>query len=1000
MLNAALLVSLLWVGSADAGPVARVRAHALMVGPDEVAWSERRERRDRRAVALAERGWTSPHPQQARAHLRLGYLLDDQGALEDALAHIEAALAIADALPAADWRLQLEVMGFGVEMLLAVNELERALALSERRLAVAAARREEAPGEYALAVHDRGLMLLEAGRAEAALAPLREAEGLYLALEQPPEEDLAWLALDIGDTLQVLDHHLEATEVYAVGRARVARALGEDHPMVAHLAVAEGSAFHNAGQVDRALALMREGLALAERGSDEDIIDNARLTLGVLLMDLGDLEGAVALFEQALAGYTGRRSPDPVAEGIMLNELGDVYRLLGDTEGALGCYQRSVSLQTGALGVGHENTAVSQRRLASLYTELGRYQEARALLEQALETLEAALGPAHSKVGLALLLASQNERAAGQPEAAARYLQRALGIAVEGGEAYMEWQVFSYAMEVAIEDHQPAAAALWGKLAVKTLQELRDGLGESDTSLRESFRERHGEIYRDLAGALAEQGRLAEAEEVLALLKEDEHQRYLEQTRGGGGEVSLTPEEAALLDTIRSQQRSLVADLAEYKSLRRAKLTGELSPEQEARLAELTELRRASKEAMDTTFEGLREELEALDRGGDWEALGTERLSRLQARLPGGAVLVHAVVLPERLLLMLTTPEAQLSRQVEVEQGTLNKELLALRQALMDPTTDPRPAAQGVYDRLLRPLEDELDQAGATTLLLYLDGALRYVPIAALHDGQQFVAQRWATAVYTPAAEAELTRPPAEDPVVAAYGASLGGEVAGHRLSPLVGVPDELDAIVLDGPDDEGAIAGRAYLDAGFTAGALADSLELGVPWIHIASHFQFQPGGTDADSYLLLGDGSALSVRDLRNGDFPLNEVDLLAFSACETALSDQRGDGSEVEGLAVVAQNGGAAAVLATLWSVDDRSTAAWMADFYAKQAADPLPRAAAVQRIQRAFLEGQIAPDTDGEAQRGGASRAPKAADPAMPGWQHPYYWAPFVLFGVGS
>jgi CHAT domain-containing protein len=100
------------------------------------------------------------------------------------------------------------------------------------------------------------------------------------------------------------------------------------------------------------------------------------------------------------------------------------------------------------------------------------------------------------------------------------------------------------------------------------------------------------------------------------------------------------------------------------------------------------------------------------------------------------------------------------------------------------------------------------------------------------------------------------------------------------------------------------------------------------------------------------------------------------------------------------VVAQNGGAAAVLATLWSVDDRSTAAWMADFYAKQAADPLPRAAAVQRIQRAFLEGQIAPDTDGEAQRGGASRAPKAADPAMPGWQHPYYWAPFVLFGVGS
>ena len=73
-------------------------------------------------------------------------------------------------------------------------------------------------------------------------------------------------------------------------------------------------------------------------------------------------------------------------------------------------------------------------------------------------------------------------------------------------------------------------------------------------------------------------------------------------------------------------------------------------------------------------------------------------------------------------------------------------------------------------------------------------------------------------------------------------------------------------------------------------------------------AHFHYAPGGTEADSFLVLGDGTALSVQALRQGDYPLADVDLLALSACQTAMGSPGADGSEVEGLAVVAAPWGA--------------------------------------------------------------------------------------------
>jgi CHAT domain-containing protein len=68
--------------------------------------------------------------------------------------------------------------------------------------------------------------------------------------------------------------------------------------------------------------------------------------------------------------------------------------------------------------------------------------------------------------------------------------------------------------------------------------------------------------------------------------------------------------------------------------------------------------------------------------------------------------------------------------------------------------------------------------------------------------------------------------------------------------------------------------------------------------------------------------------------------------------------------------------------------------------RQVAAPLPHTLAVRRTQLAFLSGEISAAAAG-GDRGGASRVPGGAAPpaALSGWRHPYYWAPFVLYGTG-
>jgi CHAT domain-containing protein len=290
-----------------------------------------------------------------------------------------------------------------------------------------------------------------------------------------------------------------------------------------------------------------------------------------------------------------------------------------------------------------------------------------------------------------------------------------------------------------------------------------------------------------------------------------------------------------------------------------------------------------------------------------------------------------------------------------------------------------------------------------------LDGVLRYVPVSALNDGKQYLVEQYQNVVFTPASQARLKDAPARNWDALGLGVS---KAHGERIPALPGVLDEMRGIIREsvvinaGTNNQlGVLPGVVKLDEQFTQEAMLTQLRQRPKVVHIASHFQFSPGN-ETNSALLLGDGSFLSLAQIKSLPNIFGGVELLTLSACNTATGGSGANGKEVEGFAVLAQRQGAKAVVASLWPVADRSTMLLMQEFYrSREARNGESKIAALREAQLKLLRGEMTVDATPstnrqirheEAQPGEAKRALFKPDPKAP-FAHPYYWAPFILIG---
>ena len=335
------------------------------------------------------------------------------------------------------------------------------------------------------------------------------------------------------------------------------------------------------------------------------------------------------------------------------------------------------------------------------------------------------------------------------------------------------------------------------------------------------------------------------------------------------------------------------------------------------------------------------------------------------------AAVIYPIILQDRLEIILKLPNQNkfnhyttYIKAVELEK-TVEKLQYSLRQP--EQVNQVKNISEKIYSWLIQPLEADLQKNKIETLVFVLDGNLRNIPMAVLYDSkaqaqQKYLIEKYAI-VLTPGLQ--MLKPKSLQTAklnILMAGVSEKRLINNQQFNPLSNVEIELDAIKSQIPNS------KKLLNQSFTDTNLekqVDSAKYNV--VHIATHGNFSSNLEEA--YILTWN-KLLKIEDFDklfqiNTNIDSQAIELLVLSACETANGDKRA----TLGLSGIAIRAGARSTLASLWAVEDESTAQLASQFYQELQNNQLNKAKALQQAQIKLLNNN----------------------------KPPLVWAPYVLVG---
>jgi CHAT domain-containing protein len=324
------------------------------------------------------------------------------------------------------------------------------------------------------------------------------------------------------------------------------------------------------------------------------------------------------------------------------------------------------------------------------------------------------------------------------------------------------------------------------------------------------------------------------------------------------------------------------------------------------------------------------------------------------------SAVIYPVLLQDRTELLVQLPSGIEQFTVDVSASRLRDTVNEYRSLIENYDRDNgfMGPSQLLYSWLIKPMEKALADAGIETLVLVPDGPLRSIPISALHDGEQFLVQKYALAT-TPGIT--LTDPkPFSSKNIRVLASGLTEAVQGYSALPSVN--RELENV-------SSVFETTVYQDDDYQLAKVAEEMSSGdYDIVHFATHGEFNRDHTK--SFLLTHDnrltmGQLETTIGLRR--FESEPIELLVLSACQTAVGDERA----ALGLAGVAIQAGARSALATLWFINDEATSELVADFYRQLNTGQQTKAQALQAAQVNMMTNTQ--------------------------FKHPSFWAPFLMIG---
>lgn len=274
--------------------------------------------------------------------------------------------------------------------------------------------------------------------------------------------------------------------------------------------------------------------------------------------------------------------------------------------------------------------------------------------------------------------------------------------------------------------------------------------------------------------------------------------------------------------------------------------------------------------------------------------------------------------------------------------------------------------SQTIYNQLIAPVKSYLPASG--NLVFVLDSSLQSLPMSLLHDGKEYLLNKYSISVTL---NSQLRSPKALKPE------QMRALIAGlfkkspsfneldslKNLTPLPGVETEIADV------KQSTVSAVELVNEKFTSANFQREIsQKSFPIVHITTHGQFS---SDPEQTAVLAWDKAINIREFNNivKNRTINArsgIELLVLSACQTAKGDKR----SALGIAGVAAQAGARSTLASLWLVEEASTAQLIDKFY-QGLKNGLPKAEALQQAQLTLL--------------------------ASPEYSHPYYWSSFILVG---
>ena len=682
-------------------------------------------------------------------------------------------------------------------------------------------------------------------------------------------------------------------------------------------------AFQALGQYKEALKNLELSVALAEKAGDRTQMAFGLGTLGNLYIATGSGDVAQKYLTEGLR--LARESGNLALSAVILNNVGNLRTSQENYKEAVAAYMESDSLAMADNNLSLASSALTNAATASMRD--GQHSQAKTLLDRALQQSRI-VGPSHDKAfGLINIGLGYHRLRSQLPDSKDALLLQAFEAFSEAG-----------ALAESIGDRRTASYA-WGHLG---------RLYEDE--------QRHEEALQLTRRAtFAAQG--LNAPESL----------YRWQWQTG----RLLKKQGAMDDAIAAYRRavhtlqSIRSELAVSYGVSQTSFREAVGPVY-FELVDLLLQRAASLQDRDQVGPYLIEAREAVELfkvaelrdyfRDDCVDTALAKVTKLDV-VAKTTVIVYPIILSDRTELLVSLPTGLKRLTVAVSSNVLTQEIRQFRRRLEKRTTrEYLPHAQRLYDWLIRPLDADLTSFQIDTLIFVPDGALRTIPMGALHDGKQFLVSKYALGI-TPGLNLTDPRPIKREGMKML---AVGVTEAVQGFPALPNVSAELEA--LRTLFDSTTLVDKSFLVANLEKQLKDESFTI----VHVASHGEF---GSDPEKTFLLAFDAKVTLDRLDQmvGVFKFRDepLELLTLSACDTAAGDDRA----ALGLAGMAIKAGARSALATLWNINDEASADLVIDFYRELKDTSVSRAVALQRAQLKAL--------------------------ANPRYDHPGFWSPFLM-----